>query len=180
MSYVTHPFDHLKKLERDAIRLSAELPQEEGGSMYWEGVGFKLDNHLFTVNIGDIVEIMPVPLITPLPGVKPWVKGVANVHGRLISVIDLGSFLGRNEVSKSSNNRIIVVDQKDMFIGLMVNEVYGKQHLSMSEYHESLSVDLPHNILSFTNGCYQQGDRHIVFDIHQLISSDHFLAVTSE
>ncbi|OED44697.1 hypothetical protein ACH42_06870 [Endozoicomonas sp. (ex Bugula neritina AB1)] len=185
MTYAIHPFEYLKALELCATRYSVEVPQEENSTAYWDGVGFKLNNHLFTVDIGEISEIIPVPQITPLPGVKQWAKGVANIHGRLIPIVDLGSFFGLPRLSRTNSHRIIVVDQKavnqkGISVGLLVDEVHGRQHFPTSDHQTAPLTGLPDNITPYTNGCYQQDSRHIVFDIDQLVASDVFLAAASE
>ena len=181
MTYAIHPFDYLKALELCATRYSAEMPQQESKITFWDGVGFKLNNHLFTVEISDIAEIIPVPKITPLPGVKRWAKGIANIHGRLIPIVDLRTFFDLPEkISKVQSNRIIVIDQKEISVGLIVDEVQGRQHLPKSDHQSSLPQDMPANIQPFTNGYYLQNDRHIVFDLNRLITNEHFLAAAGE
>ena len=45
--------------------------------------------------MGNVVEMLPVPEATPLPGVQPWVAGLANVRGRLLPLFDLEVFFGK-------------------------------------------------------------------------------------
>lgn len=180
MSYAIHPFEYLKALELCASRYAIEMPQEDSSVTYWDGVGFALNEYRFTVGISEIAEILPVPQITPLPGVKHWARGVANIHGRLIPVVDLRTFFELPQQATSNSNRVIVIDQKALSVGLIVDEVHGRQHLPTSGHQPRLPAGLPDSILPFTSGCYQQDSDHIVFDVGRLMASDAFLAAANE
>ncbi len=65
-----------------------------------------------------------------MPGVKPWVKGVANLRGRLLPVMDLGGFLGLELSKARKQRRVLVVEYNDLFVGLLVDEVVGMQHFA--------------------------------------------------
>ncbi len=180
MIYAIQPFEYLKALELCAIQYSVEVPEEETRATFWDGVSFRLNDYLFTVGISEITEILPVPQVTPLPGVKPWAKGIANVHGRLIPIIDLRVFFDLPTSSEAGYQRIIIIEQKELSVGVIVDEVYGRQRIPLSDHQKIVPAELPENILPFTNGCYQQDDRYIVFGAEQLVVSDNFLAAASE
>ena len=61
----------------------------------WVGVGFRLGTERFLVPRGEVREVLMVPpAITRVPGAKSWVRGLANVRGHLLPVVDLKEFLG--------------------------------------------------------------------------------------
>ena len=41
----------------------------------------------------EVVEILPMPQVTPVPGAQPWLLGVANIRGNLLPIVDLKQFL---------------------------------------------------------------------------------------
>ncbi len=57
-----------------------------------------------------------------------WMKGVANVRGRLMTVMDLSRFLGQPSELQEKRRRLLVLDQDDLYTGVIVDEVLGMQH----------------------------------------------------
>jgi twitching motility protein PilI len=87
-----------------------------------------LDGHRMVSPMMEVAELLTPPSsITKLPGVKPWVRGVANLRGRLLPLVDLESFFGNPPV-KNLRRRILSVEQSDLYSGLVVSEVFGMQH----------------------------------------------------
>ncbi len=89
--------------------------------------------------MGEVVELLHVPNWTVLPGVKGWVKGVANVRGRLLPIIDTEEFLGGQLVGPTKLRRVLAVECGELFTGLMVSDVIGMMHfpISLKIAHES-------------------------------------------
>jgi twitching motility protein PilI len=58
-------------------------------------VGFRLGSERFVVPRDEVREVLMVPpAITRVPGAKSWVRGLANVRGHLLPLVDLREFLG--------------------------------------------------------------------------------------
>ena len=79
----------------------------QGGDA-WTGVGFMLSGQYFLAPIGEVAEILKVPRYTMIPGVANWMKGLANVRGRLLPIMDLLVFLNRRSVQQGARRRILV------------------------------------------------------------------------
>jgi purine-binding chemotaxis protein CheW len=71
-----------------------------------------------------VTELERVPKITPVPHVPSWVRGVTNLRGDILSVIDMRTFLGL-EASASQSARMLVVRllNEDFATGLLVDSV---------------------------------------------------------
>ncbi len=105
--------------------------------------------------MGEVSEILPEPRFTALPGVKPWLKGVANVRGRLLPIADLGQFLGVKIQALRKQRRILIVDHGDLFVGLAVDEVLGMQHFDIEAYREHAD-SVPAGLHFFLEGVFQR------------------------
>ena len=86
-------------------------------------VGFTLGNEDFGVDILSVQEINRVTEITKIPGTPDFVKGVINLRGNVIPVIDLRSRLGMPEKENDKQTRIIVADVEERTVGLVVDAV---------------------------------------------------------
>ncbi|MFK0572122.1 chemotaxis protein CheW [Endozoicomonas sp.] len=190
MTSSTHPFDYLEVLEQSASLYSAPIPEAQADLNYWQGVSFLLNSQHYMVQIGSISEILPVPQTTPLPGVKRWVKGIANVRGRLIPIVSLGEFLhsgrslsqgkSQNSGKPNQNNRILVIEKKDLSVGLIVDEVQGMLQFATNSYSDEIPASLPESVHPFTRGSYAKDQHYVVFSVESLVTNDDFLKVASE
>jgi twitching motility protein PilI len=89
-------------------------------------LGVLLGSEHWLVDMSDISEALPLPLLTPVPLAKPWFCGVTNVRGNLYSVTDLAAFLGEEPTVRDSATRVMLLAQKYAFsAGLMVTRVLG-------------------------------------------------------
>lgn len=83
------------------------------------GVG----GHWFGVAIRAIREIIPPRPYTPLPGSEPYVCGLINLRGRIVTVIDLGARLGLSAASADPDHSIVVLEHAGRLVGMAVQEV---------------------------------------------------------
>ena len=95
-------FELLLDIDRRCRLLAADLPSQETRLQRWSGIAFRVGSNAYVAPMGEVAEVLHEPRCTLMPGVKPWVKGVANLRGRLLPVMDLGGFLGL-ELSKASS-----------------------------------------------------------------------------
>jgi len=74
------------------------------------------------------------PTLTRVPGAKQWIKGLANVRGQLLPVVDLRHFLGSGTTPITRNTRIVVVHHREIPAGLLVDEVLGFRRFAENEF----------------------------------------------
>ena len=92
---------------------------------------FVLGAEQYGVEIVKVREILGVLPITPMPQAPHYVKGVINLRGRVIPVIDTRTKFGMPERESTSETCIIVVDVASKSIGLLVDTV--KEVMDISE-----------------------------------------------
>lgn len=182
----SNPFKLLYDMQTQVMLHAAEAPEyqeHQEQSQPWAGIIFSLNQQQYVVAIGDVTEILPVPDITPLPGTKFWVKGVANVHGRIVPIVDLPGFLGLPP-SRTDSQRIMLVDQKQLVVGLVVDDVHGMVQLPSERFADEESEPEPgrfeDTIDYFVAGRYLREKEYPVFSIDKLISNSDFLMAANE
>jgi purine-binding chemotaxis protein CheW len=83
---------------------------------------FFLSGEEYGVDVRLVQEIIRVSEITQVPRAPGFIKGVINLRGRIIPVVDLKRKLGLGEVSaEARTSRIVVVKVKDRLVGLLVD-----------------------------------------------------------
>ena len=157
-------------------RQAASLPMQEDAVQYWSGVGFTLDERFYVAPMDEVSEILSVPAYTRVPGVLNWMKGVANVRGRLMTVMDLSRFLGKTSELQEKRRRLLVLDQDDLYTGVIVDEVLGMQHLPVSTFSTELP-ELEPRVRPYVVGGYQGEREALVFNFRALARDQDFLDV---
>jgi purine-binding chemotaxis protein CheW len=91
--------------------------------MFYHLVTFNLLKEEFGVEINSVQEIIRASDITPVPGAPVHVRGVINLRGKIIPVVDLRRRFSLPEVDISDEHRIVVVELGLKRIGMMVDSV---------------------------------------------------------
>jgi len=126
-------FAKLLEYEKRGARFEAGGRSGSGPSEEWAGITFGLGDTRLACNIERITEILPCPQSTPVPGAKPWIVGLANVRGELLTVIDFTRYLTGARSQVRPNSRVLATTLNKAPIGLLVDEVFGQRHFLDSE-----------------------------------------------
>ena len=84
---------------------------------------FLVGNTGYGIEISYVVEIISVQEITLVPHTHAYVKGIINLRGTVIPVIDMGMRFGQGEVEYTEKTCIIVLNMEDISIGILVDGV---------------------------------------------------------
>lgn len=174
----TDPYHILADIEHKSRLLSQGLPSQEDVIELWSGIGFLLAGNRFVAAMGDVGEILSVPRYTLVPGVKGWINGIANVRGRLLPILDLAHFFGLSHKNRSSRDRrVLIVEQGEVFSGLIVDSVLGMQYFPADSFQPGIA-DVPDKMKDFVTGSYERRhDNWNVFSTERLVTNTNFLSV---
>lgn len=170
------PFELLKELERRSRNVSPGVAPESAGGQEWVGVAFRMGGESFLVAREETREVLGYPAtVTRIPGAKSWVKGLANIRGQLMPLLDLRQFLGSASTTPGRNSRIIVVNHREIPAGLIVDEVLGFRRFSEGEFN----ADTPPTVIrcdSYLAGAFRRGGEvWPVLGLRKLVESQSFL-----
>jgi twitching motility protein PilI len=170
------PFELLVELERRARAAIAARDGRQVAVEEWVGIAFRLGAERFVAGRGDVREILPVPSqVTRVPGAKPWLRGIANVRGQLLTLVDLKVFLGAGAAPLDRRGRILVVASREVPTGLMVDEVLGFRRFQASEYQPQAPATIV-RCDHYLEGAYRRGSEVWPrFNLMALLSDEHFL-----
>ncbi len=178
MSAQADPFAVLTDIAQRSRSMAAGLPEQQQAAELWNGIGFVLAGQRYVAPMGEVVEILHVPRFTHVPGVRPFMLGAANVRGRLLPLIDLAQFFDLPRSARSSRERrVLVVEQDDIFSGLVVDSVSGMQYFAVDDF-VAAPPDIPAVVQPFIQGGYER-NKEIwkVFSTVELIDDERFLDV---
>lgn len=86
-------------------------------------VVFTLDSQSYGVEITYVDSIIKIQAITPIPHSRSEIKGVTNLRGRVLPVVDLRTRFGLPEIDNTRNSRIIVIHIHKTEVGMLVDAV---------------------------------------------------------
>jgi purine-binding chemotaxis protein CheW len=84
---------------------------------------FLLDREEYGIEVRYVTEIIGIQPITTVPQVLHYVKGIINLRGHIIPVIDVRLKFGKEEIGYNDRTCIIVVSIHNISIGLIVDNV---------------------------------------------------------
>ena len=130
------PFDTLAEYERRSLAHAVAQPAREIAQDQYRGVGYRVGKRRLISNFGEVVEIVPMPPVTPVPGAQPWLLGIGNLRGNLFPVVDLKQFLEGERTVLHEGQRVLVMRQAGGDVALTIDELYGQR-----SFGEEQSVD---------------------------------------
>lgn len=84
---------------------------------------FQTGKESYGISIEYVNEIIVMPPITPMPEVDYYIKGLINVRGKIIPVIDVRARFGMEPVEYTDRTCIILINVKNMVVGLIVEGI---------------------------------------------------------
>ncbi|MFI8373537.1 chemotaxis protein CheW [Pseudomonas helleri] len=170
-------YELLLEIDQRCRSLAAGLVPAQAQDNSWSGIGFRIGEHTCVAPIAEIAEILHEPRFTALPGVKPWVRGVANLRGQLLPIMDLCGFFAIDSSLVHKQRRVLVLEYKDVFVGLQVDEVLGMQHFAQADPDANAQVLPPALLAPYVKGHFTGETTWWVFSPFALAQAPQFWAV---
>lgn len=106
---------------------------------------FRQGSEEYGLPINQIKEVVLTPNITRMPQTPAYVKGVANIRGNIIGIIDLEEKFGLKEAAttKETNksvNYTLVVESDEFKVGILVTEVPNTLSVQASDMEEPVNI----------------------------------------
>ncbi|MEM2711309.1 MAG: chemotaxis protein CheW [Candidatus Bathyarchaeia archaeon] len=89
---------------------------------YLQIVNFTIGNINYGVPVDQVREVRDMQAVTPVPGAPPYVRGVTNLRGQIVTIIDLRKRLGLPS-KEDGSEKIIIIEMGDYAVGVVVDSV---------------------------------------------------------
>ena len=120
----------LVKLREFSTQLAQRLKDAPGLPTEPTRLAVRVGSENFLVEMGMAGEIVPLADIVPVPWTKPWYRGLANVRGRLIGVVDLLQMTGRDPLPPEHAQQILVFGEGlSVNAGILITRAFGIRNL---------------------------------------------------
>ncbi len=162
-----------KKILKDRAKLLAREPEkEETAEEYLEVAEFLLAYETYAFEMAYIREIYPLKELTPIACTPPFVLGVINVRGQILSVIDIKKFFDLPEKGLGDLNNIIILQGNSIEFGVLADKILGVRSIPVGEIQSSLPT------LTDIRAKYLRGvtkERSIILDAKKILNDDRIL-----
>lgn len=173
------PYTLLREIESRSQQKALGIPQQLEIRRTWSGVGFRVGEIYLVSAMDEVSEILTYPSMTKIPSAYNWVRGLANIRGILLPIMDFTGVIDGTTSSISRTSRVLMVRHEDMQTGLVVDEVFGMRHF-FDEDKTSQLPDMSEQLRTYMKGAYRKGDQTWgVFSMLNLVRSDEFRNVAS-
>lgn len=172
-------FEILDDYERRSLAHVVGLPEQLDAPGLWRGVGFRIGSKRLASGFDEVVEIMPMPQVTPVPGAQPWLLGVANIRGNLLPIVDLKQFLEGERTVLHEGQRVLIVRQPGGDVAVTIDELFGQRSFNQSQ--QQADETLAQSVLAegryahFIDRAYELADQSWgIFSLERLARTPEF------
>ena len=139
-------------------------------------LSFKLEQEDFALDIAHVREVLDLTRLTRVPKAPEYVRGVINLRGAVVPVVDLNLKFGRQLTADTVHTRIIIgevlVAGEVITLGVMADSVQEVMELDPREIEPSPRIGLSLDT-SFLKGMGRRDDEFVmILDIDQVFAAD--------
>jgi twitching motility protein PilI len=119
----------------------------------------------FLVPEGTVSELLHNTIIYHLPNAPRWLVGLINLHGNVIPVVDVASYVGE-EISHIKKSNVLAIGRSEAAIGILIDGL--PVAIKENDIITSLNA-VPESLVGhITSGLYSEGYNWYEFDIYDL------------
>lgn len=154
--------------------------QEEMTGLAGKYMTFKLDHEVYGLEILNVREIIRVLELTRMPRSKSYLRGVINLRGKVIPVVDLRVRFDMTPAETTDQSVIIVIQHEPALIGILVDEVLEVISVDESQIEPRPTFGMSTRDTEFLLGIGKV-DKRVVFllDITEVLTDDEHLPLPS-
>lgn len=148
---------------------------QEDNIIQW--VTFNLSNETYGITVMQVVEVLRMTDITPVPGAPEYALGIINLRGNVVTVIDARKRFGLPPTEVTDASRIVIIESDGQVLGMLVDCVAEVVYLRESEIETAPSVGNEESS-RFIQGVYSKDDSLLILiDVKKILTDDEWQEV---
>ena len=167
----------LVKLREFSTQLAQRLKEAPNLPNEPTRLAVRMGTENYLVEMGLAAEIVSLPEIARVPWTKPWYRGLANVRGRLVGVVDLQQMMGREPLSADLGLQLLVLGEGlGVAAGILITRAFGIRNLKDLE-----SLEAPGSQVVWERSRYRdlEGMTLTELDLRELATAPAFTAINA-
>jgi purine-binding chemotaxis protein CheW len=153
----------------DIFDTQSELEEDTQKDKY---LTFVIGNECYGIEIRYVTEIIGLQAITEIPEQKDYIRGIINLRGKIIPVIDVRTRFKKEPKDYNDRTCVVVVDIKDLSIGLIVDSVAEVLNIPEKDIVDPPQVNKDANNRYIRKIGKVQGSVKLLLDCEKLLSEN--------
>ncbi|BFM16532.1 chemotaxis protein CheW [Maricurvus nonylphenolicus] len=149
---------------------SAKSKTSEDPILQW--VTFKLAGETYGINVMQVQEVLRYSEIAPVPGAPPYVLGIINLRGNVVTVIDTRHRFGLEPGDVTDNTRIVIIEADNHVVGMLVDSVAEVVYLRQSEIETAPNVGNEESAKFIQGVCHKNNELLILIELDKLLTDE--------
>jgi len=171
----------VEDIKREA---AAEVEKKDSGRRI-QLIIFKLGTEEYALSIDQIKEVVLTPRIAKMPQTPSYIKGVSNIRGNIIAILDLEEKFGINQSSEESLSNFhytLVIESETFKAGFLVREVPNTLSISAADIENSANFIQSYSIdENCIQGVVKSGERLIILiDMIKLMEGSNVTGIVNK
>ena len=160
-----------------AEEINKEDNPEEEDTQKGKYMTFKSGHEYFGIEIRYINEIIGMQSITAIPEVEPYIKGLINLRGKIIPVIDVRIRFNQEPFQYTDRTCIIIINVKSTVVGLIVETIAGVEQIDESDIEPPPTISTGSTKNKYVYGLGKTGNSvKLLLDPEKLIKDEDIAA----
>lgn len=144
--------------------------ESEDPMLQW--VTFRLCDETYGINVMQVKEVLRYTEIAPVPGAPPFVLGIINLRGSVVTVIDTNNRFGLASSEITDDTRIVIIESEEQVIGILVESVAEVVYLRQSEIESTPNAGTDESAKFIQGVSNRNGVLLILVDLNKLLNED--------
>jgi purine-binding chemotaxis protein CheW len=154
------------------MNMTDGLYAEEEDSLHGRYLSFTIGEDVFGVSIRFVTEILGVQSITRVPETPDFIKGIINLRGKIIPIVDVRLKFGKPEAAYTERTCIIVTEANGMAVGLVVDKVDDVLTIPDEDLASAPSGGLGFDVMYIEGVGNVNGDALLLLDLERFLRPD--------
>ncbi|UXD88208.1 chemotaxis protein CheW [Thalassolituus hydrocarboniclasticus] len=140
-------------------------------------VTFRLENESYGINVMQVQEVLRYSEIAPVPGAPPYVLGIINLRGNVVTVIDTRLRFGLPTADTTDQTRIVIIEAEGQVVGILVDAVAEVVYLRQSEIETTPNVGNEESAKFIQGVCHKNDELLILVDLEKLMTDEEWTEI---
>lgn len=124
------------------MSIENSFAEQHEDTQYGRYLTFSIDGEIYGLQIRFVTEIIGVQPITKVPEVPDFIKGIINLRGKIIPVIDMRLRFKKQPIEYDDRTCVVIIDTHELVAGLIVDQVadvltIGDENIAPPPSHKS-------------------------------------------
>jgi purine-binding chemotaxis protein CheW len=160
------------------------MAEHAGNNALQQYLTFKLGEEMFALDVSQVREILDVTTITKVPRSPAFMRGVINVRGSVVPVVDMRLKFEMSQIERTVDTRIVVMeialDGALTVIGALADAVHNVMEMEAGQIEAAPKIGARWNT-DFIKGIGKHEDQFIIIlDVDRIFSVDELAMVTQQ